>query len=63
MRQSDLALDKYWVTRSGYFRHVTTLAFGMEMTDGKILFYRGISEVSEDKKILTIYYNDRAVYD
>ena len=51
MRQYDLALDKYWVTYSGYFRLTTTVVLGMSSTDGKILFYHDISEVSVDKNI------------
>ena len=37
MRQSDLALDKYWVTQSGYFGLVTTVALCMSIIDGKLL--------------------------
>ena len=44
MRKSDLAIEKYLVTQSGYFRLVTTVALGMGITDGKILFCHGISE-------------------
>ena len=43
MRQSDLALEKYWVTHSGCFRINTKVAFGMGITVGKILLYHGIS--------------------
>ena len=50
MRQSDLALEKYWVTQSGYFRLATKLSLGMSITYGKILFYHGISEGNFDKK-------------
>ena len=38
MRQSDIALEKYFVTHSDYFRLTTTIALGMGITDGKILF-------------------------
>ena len=34
MRKSDLALDKYWVTKSSYFRLANTVALGMGITDG-----------------------------
>ena len=37
IRQSDIALDKYWVTQSRYFRLATTVALGMGITDWKIL--------------------------
>ena len=53
MFQSDLVLEKYWVTHSGYFRLATTVALGMGITDGKILLCRGISEESVGKKIST----------
>ena len=44
MRQSDLALEKYWVTQIGYFRLATTVALGMGITGDKFLFCPGISE-------------------
>ena len=31
MRQSDLELDKYWLTHSGYFRLATTVASGIQV--------------------------------
>ena len=37
MRQSDIALDKYWLTKSGYFRLATKVALGVVITDGKLL--------------------------
>ena len=54
MQKSDLALDKYWVTQSGYFRLVTTVTLGMGLADGKLLFCHGISEQSKDKNISMI---------
>ena len=63
MSQSDLVLDKYWVTQSGYFRLATTVEFGMGIIDGKILFCHGISEGGEGKKFSTREYNDRMVYE
>ena len=63
MPQSDLALEKYWVTQSGYFRFATIVTLGMEITDGKLLFFHGISERSVDKKISMRAYNNRTVYD
>ena len=44
MQQSDLLLDKYWVTQSGYFRLATTVALGMDITDGKLLYCHGVAE-------------------
>ena len=63
MRQSDILLDKYWVTKSGYFRLASTLALGMGITDGKLLYCHGVAEGNEDKKISTLEYNNRTVYD
>ena len=63
MQRSDLVLEKYWVTNSGYLRLATTVALGMGITDGNILFCRGISEGSVDKKISTREYNNREVYE
>ena len=40
MRQSDLALEKYRVTQSGYFRLSTKVALGMVITDGNPLLYK-----------------------
>ena len=37
MRQFDKALQKYWVTQSGYFRLAATVALGMVITDGNLL--------------------------
>ena len=63
MRQSDTLLEKYWVTQSGYSRLATTLALGMVITDGKLLYCHGVAEVNLDKKISTLEYNNRTVYD
>ena len=63
MQQSDLALEKYCVTQGGYFRLATTVVMGMGITDTKLLFCRGISEQSRDKKLPLREYDDRAVYD
>ena len=63
MWQSDISLDKYWVTQSGYFRLVTTVALGMGITYGKLLYCRGVAEGNEDKKISTLEYNNRTVYE
>ena len=63
MRQYDLALEKYWVTQSGYFRLVTTMALGMVITYGKLLYCYGVAEVNVDKKVSTLEYNISTVYD
>ena len=63
MWQSYLALYKYWVTPSGYLRLATTVVLDMGITDGKLLFCRGISEGSVYNKISTIECINRTVYD
>ena len=63
MCKSILALEKYWVNQSYYFRLVTTVTLGVRIKYGKILFCHDISEVSEDKFFSTIEYNGRTVYD
>ena len=37
MSKYELALDKYRLKQSGYFRHVTTVELGMGITDTNIL--------------------------
>ena len=54
MRQSDISLEKYWVTQSGYFRLVTTVALGMGIADGKLLYCHGVAEGNKDNKISTL---------
>ena len=51
MRQSDLVLDKYWVTQSGYFILSTTVALGVVITDGKLLYCHGVSEGNVDRNV------------
>ena len=63
MRQSDLSLEKYWVTQSGYFRLATTVTLGMCITYGKLLYCHGVAEGNKDKKISTLEYNNRKFYD
>ena len=48
MHQYDLALEKYWVTQSGYFILATTVEMGMGITKGKPLFCIHTSPRSED---------------
>ena len=43
MQQSDLLLEKYWVTQSGYFRLATTVVLGMGIIDGKLLYCHGVA--------------------
>ena len=50
MFQYDIALDKYWVTQSVYFRLSTTVALGMGITDGKLLYCHGVAEGNVEKK-------------
>ena len=63
MWQSDLALEKYLVTHSGYFRLATTVALGMGIIDGNLLYFHGVTEGNMDKKISTLEYNNKKVYD
>ena len=63
MWQSDIALDKYQVTQSGYFRIATTVALVMGITYENLLYCQGVAEVNVDKKISTLEYNNRTVYD
>ena len=63
MNQPNIALVKYWVTQSVYFRLATTVALGMGVTDGKLLLCHGISQDSDYKNISTLEYNDRTIYD
>ena len=51
--QYDQAVDKYWVTQSGYFRLANTEAFGMVIIDGDILLCYVISVVIEDNTFST----------
>ena len=63
MRQSDISLERYWVTQSGYFRLVSTMELGMGIADGKLLYCHGVAEGNMDKKISTLEYNNRNFYD
>ena len=57
MIQSDLALEKYWVTQIGYLRLVTTVVLGMGITDGKIILCHIISNKIKCKSIPMREYN------
>ena len=61
MLQYDLALDKYWVSQSGYFRLATKVALGRGITDGRLLYCHGVAEGNLDKKISTLEYNNSTV--
>ena len=63
MRQSDLALDIYWATQSGYFIIATTVALGVGTKDGMLIYCNGVAEGNVDKKISTLEYNNRTVYE
>ena len=54
MRQSDLALEKYWVTQSGYFRLAATVELCMGIEYGNLLLCHGISDQRKDKSISMI---------
>ena len=54
MRQSYLELEKYWVIQSGYFTLATTVALGMGITYGKLLYFHGVSEGNVEKKTSTL---------
>ena len=54
MLQYDIELEKYWVTQSVYFILATTVALGMGITDGKLLYCHGVAEGNMDKKISTL---------
>ena len=62
MRQSDIVLEKYWVTQSGYFRIATIVALCMGIADGKLIYCHDVSERNVDKKISTLEYNNKKVY-
>ena len=54
MRQSDLDLEKYWVSQSGYFILVTSVTLGVGITDGKLLYCHGVTEVNVYRKVSTL---------
>ena len=62
MWQSDIVLEKYWVTQSGYFRLATIVELGMGIIDGNLLYCHSVAEVNADKKISTLGYNSSTVY-
>ena len=50
-RQSDLALEKWWVTQCGWPRLCTTVAMGMTITNCWKLFRYGVKREHYDKLI------------
>ena len=54
MHKSNLSLEKYWVTHSGYFILTTTAALDMRVTDGNLLLCNGVSDKTSENKIATI---------
>ena len=62
MRQYGLALEKYWVMQSGYFRIGTTVALSVGITYAKILLCRGIGTDNKYKAVSMREYNDRTVF-
>ena len=54
MSQSDLALEKHWVTHGGYFRLATTVVLCIGITDGNLLYRNGVSEGNVDKQFSTM---------
>ena len=51
LRQSDLALDKWWVTQCGWLRLCTTVVMGMNITNCWKLFSYGVKRDHYDKLI------------
>ena len=43
MRQSNLVIEKYWVTQGGYFRLLATVSLGMVILDWKLVYCHGVS--------------------
>ena len=62
MRKSDIALDKYWVTKSGHFILATTVALVRGITYGKLLYCHSDAEGNADKNISALEYNIRMAY-
>ena len=63
MWQCDLALEKYLVTQTTYFRIGTTVALGMEIADATFLFCHSIEMGNKDKGITTRDCNGGTVFD
>ena len=50
----DIVLNKYWEKHSGYFILATTVALGMAITYGKLMYFHGVSKVNLYRKIPTL---------
>ena len=59
----DLALYKQCVTQGRCFRIEKTMALGMGITDGKLLYCHGVAEGNGEKKISILKYNNSTVYE
>ena len=51
LKQSDLALEKWWVTQCGWLRIFTTVAMGMTITNCWKLFRYGVKRTHYKKSI------------
>ena len=51
MRHSELSLDKYWVTQSGYFILETTVELGMQIADADLLLFHDIPYKIKNKTL------------
>ena len=51
------------MTHGGYFRISNTVTLGMGIINGKLLFYYGISQESEEYTFSKLDYNNKTVYD
>ena len=63
MWQSDLALEKYWVTHGRYFRLATVVALVMGIADGKLIYCHGVLEGNVGRKISILEYKNSTYYD
>ena len=52
--QSDISLEKYWETQSGYFILATRVSLGMGITDGELLYCRGVAKEKYGQENLSI---------
>ena len=50
-RQSDLVLDKFWVTQCGWLRSCTTVYIEITITNGCKLFHYGVKIYNYEKSI------------
>ena len=50
MWKSELALDKYWVTKGKYFILAIVVVLGMGITDAKLLFCHGFQSKEGTRK-------------